>query len=51
MNNKETGDFGENVAYNYLIKNKYSIIKRNYRIGFDEIDIIAKDSNGGTWYL
>jgi putative endonuclease len=51
MNNKETGDFGENVAYNYLIKNKYSIIKRNYRIGFDEIDIIAKDSNGELVFI
>ncbi|MFI3209801.1 MAG: YraN family protein [Peptostreptococcaceae bacterium] len=42
MNNKQKGDFGELLATNYLIKNKYSIISRNYRVSFGEIDIIAK---------
>jgi putative endonuclease len=51
MDNKEIGNFGENVAYNYLIKNQYSIIKRNYRIGFDEIDIIAKESDGTLVFI
>jgi putative endonuclease len=45
MNNKEIGDFGENVACNYLIKNGYKILERNYRVGFDEIDIIAKNKD------
>jgi len=45
MNNKEIGDFGEKTACNFLIKNGYRIIKRNYEVGFDEIDIIAKSQD------
>jgi len=41
MKNKQIGDFGEGIACNYLIKNGHRIIKRNYRAGFDEIDIVA----------
>lgn len=35
------GRIGEGIACDYLIKNKWKLIARNYRIGFDEIDIIA----------
>jgi putative endonuclease len=51
MKNKETGDFGENIACNYLIRNKYRIINRNYRIGFDEVDIIAKSPHGTLVFI
>lgn len=41
MNNKKLGAVGENSAADFLIKNKYKIIKRNYKIKCGEIDIIA----------
>lgn len=39
------GKIGEDVACNYLIKNKYKIIQRNFRCKTGEIDIIAKDDS------
>lgn len=42
MSTKETGDFGERIACEYLVKNGYKILGKNYRINFGEIDIIAK---------
>jgi putative endonuclease len=42
MDTKELGDLGEKLACEYLVKNGYKIIRRNYRINFGEIDIIAK---------
>jgi len=41
MDTKETGKLGEDLACEYLVKNGYNIIGRNYRISFGEIDIIA----------
>ena len=42
-NNYEKGKYGENLACDYLIKNNYEIIDRNYNtINAGEIDIIAK---------
>lgn len=38
----EIGTLGENAACNYLIKNGYTIQKRNFRLKCGEIDIIAK---------
>lgn len=40
--NKMQGSCGEDAAADYLIKNNYKIIKRNYRNKTGEIDIIAK---------
>jgi putative endonuclease len=40
---KKTGDKGEELAVEFLQSKGYSIIKRNYRYGKGEIDIIAKD--------
>ncbi len=47
MNNKsEIGMRGEELACQYLIKEGYRILLRNYRQKWGEIDIIAKDPGG-----
>jgi putative endonuclease len=40
---KEVGKLGEDIASSHIFKNGYSIIERNFRTKFGEIDIIAKD--------
>ncbi len=42
----ETGRKGEDLACLYLVKNKFKILRRNYREKFDEIDIIARSFDG-----
>lgn len=42
--NKETGNKGEDLATDYLLKKGYRIIERNFRTRFGEIDIICYDS-------
>ncbi len=39
--NKETGQTGEDLAANYLQKNGFKILNKNWRWGSREIDIIA----------
>ena len=39
--NQEKGKIGENLACQYLEKNNYKIIERNFRCRQGEIDIIA----------
>ena len=39
----ELGNYGEDLACEYLVENRYKIIERNYRKPWGEIDIIAKD--------
>ena len=46
MKNSETGKIGENIACKHLLNNKYLILARNHKERFDEIDIIARHSNG-----
>lgn len=41
MKNKHTGDIGETIATNFLIKRGFNIIERNWRYKHLEIDIIA----------
>lgn len=41
MNNKITGNAGESIAKEYLIKHDYKILNCNFRIRNGEIDIIA----------
>lgn len=38
----EKGSFGEDKAAEFLIRNGYKIIRRNYRVKGGEIDIIAR---------
>ena len=45
MNNKILGSDGEKEATEYLIKNGYKIIERNFFCKRGEIDIIAKDGD------
>lgn len=42
MDTKELGNFGEELACGYLVKNGYKILGRNCDFGFGEIDIVAK---------
>lgn len=41
-NTKKTGDIGEQIAVNYLLKNGFSILHRNFRSGKSEVDIIGQ---------
>lgn len=46
MNKREIGNLGENLAKEYLIKNNFKILEKNYRTRVGEIDLIVeKDSS------
>lgn len=38
-----TGTAGETAACDFLVQNSYTILHRNYRVGHEEIDIIAEN--------
>lgn len=40
---KELGNMGEQIAVEYLEKNNYKILKKNFYCKLGEIDIVAKD--------
>lgn len=40
---KELGNYGENLAKDYLEKNHYQILAKNWHCRFGEIDLIALD--------
>ena len=42
MDKHSLGQFGEEQAARYLRRRFYSILERNYRCRFGEIDLIAK---------
>lgn len=42
MTTKKLGDLGEQIACEYLVKKRYKILDKNYRIKLGEIDIIAQ---------
>lgn len=44
-NAKIIGNIGENAVCDFLIRNGYEILKRNFTIKGGEIDIIAKKNN------
>lgn len=39
-----TGNFGEELAVNFLKRKKYKVLKRNWRSKVGEVDILARDS-------
>lgn len=43
MNSREKGRRGEGIAEDYLKKNNYKLIDKNYYTRWGEIDIIARD--------
>ena len=43
MSKTQSGNYGESLAVNFLKKQGYKILERNYRIRGGEIDIIARD--------
>lgn len=45
LTNKEIGALGEKFAADYLKRQKYKILDRNYKCRHGEIDIIACDGN------
>ncbi len=45
MERKQKGNFAENEACRFLIRQGYSILEKNFRFGHKEIDIIAWDKN------
>jgi putative endonuclease len=45
MTNQELGEFGENLATNFLTKRGHEILARNYRLQHLEIDIVSKFEN------
>ena len=42
MRTKKTGQYGEELARQYLLSNQYTIVSKNYYFNHFEIDIIAK---------
>ena len=42
---REIGDGGEEATANFLLKNGYEILKRNYTVRGGEVDIIAKKND------
>jgi putative endonuclease len=42
---KDKGKIGEDLAVKFLSRKGYKILKRNYRYGHGEIDIIAMDKD------
>ncbi len=45
MSTKSTGNYGEDLACNFLKEQGYKILERNYRIRGGEIDIVARDKD------
>ena len=41
----DLGKIGENITTMFLMKHKFSVLERNYRNRYGEIDIIAKKDN------
>jgi putative endonuclease len=42
---KELGNQGEDAASSFLVKKGYKILVRNFKMGANEIDIIAENEN------
>ncbi len=44
METKQRGNYAENEACKFLVRNGYKILERNFYFGHQEIDIIALDN-------
>ncbi len=44
-NHLNTGRLGEDLAHDYLIEKGYHILARNWSLGRNELDIIARDGD------
>ena len=44
-NSQKIGELGEDVACNFLIKNGFAVLERNYTKKWGEIDIVAEKNN------
>jgi len=45
LHNRKTGQYGEELAANYLKDKGYKVLKRNFRTRFAELDIICKKND------
>lgn len=51
MNTRNIGADGEELAAQYLLLRGYEIIRRNYGVGFGEIDLIAFSPEGELVFI
>lgn len=49
--NQAVGASGEQIAADYLISQGYKILERNFRSRGGEVDIVAKDRQGGIVFV
>ncbi len=45
LSTKQLGEWGEQIAMQHLQELGYQIVKKNYRFGRSEIDIVARDGD------
>jgi putative endonuclease len=46
VNKKTVGDFGEQVAEEYIVSRGYRVVYKNWRCKYGEIDLVAYDAKG-----
>lgn len=45
MNNKIIGNYGEDLAYKFLLSRNYKVLEKNYSNSLGEIDLICKKND------
>jgi putative endonuclease len=45
LSNRRSGAWGEELALHYLTRRGYTLIERNYRTRYGELDLILRDQN------
>lgn len=43
MDSKQLGEFGECAAAHFLLRRKYSVLARNFKVYESEIDLVVRD--------